>query len=1295
MSESSESSETPESSLSGSTDSGGKTEMDAYREYQSNVLALDCGRCDKKKKKNKMGTRALPPAQATAEKKVIKSLPPLVAESALGAPFDFALPETRPIDARHHAHHHKHSHKHRSKSPRRRSPSPPRGFSPWAATTKTPTGTSASTTTTPKQLPFSFDNIILPETVPIRNVAPLGAKSPLSESSAKLGKMKRKGRRASSSSSSGDGMPSAGMGALSLDSHKHHHRLPPRNEDGTFRERRRRSRSRSRTPPRNEDGTFRPRKHRSRSRSRSRTPPRNADGTFRPRKHRSRSPERARRADGTFRAAPFVLGCDYDEYDMEEDDYDGDSWELDARKKYPLETRRSDDPDAARRRRKERAHRRTREEEDAALLLLAGEKKPLTSTPAPTPTKSALTAQEVAKQLDTGPKQWAKMSVKDYEARLLQAKNAGGGGLKSNAATTTTTSNGAGKGLVTEKKGVPTQSQMKQLHAQLGKKLEAAESVARGGATPRAPVLSANQQRLEALRAKIMAGAEANRARTAKPMPTLVPSSASSATGGDSTTTTTTAKPGECVQSRLMRETMVQQMAMRLQQMDKTAHPGLKSLMVGGQFTNLAGHGKRSSSEAAANDGDDAIAAIFKHLEHSHQAYYGLLRDNGLLAEYRATADLVLIVPDPGTMEAVTNRVSEETRAIMLYHALVVPVAQPIKSVQTMSEYKTLSPGQSVQVERRDECFYINGHHMHSDIFHRTRVYHIHGMIAVEETVVATVAPADESADGGSAAGSSEEAGGSVEEMPQELPPPQSMPPELPPPMNQSESDSGSAAETSDAEKENVMPGGSGSQEESGSAEEPSTTTTTTTAPEGASESDETQPEPVTQPAAAEENIASFRVRVIASRPCALRQVAPVQEFRTPLLKTVTSKMQQSYYSAALDLAGHIDASHRPLSPLTVSMRTYDPAPLFGQYQAGRMREISRLCADPDPATFSFAPEQQTKLDVGNKRSLLEFSFALKSAPNVAGGSAAAMPQIARADLMGALTEFSFPCPTAPGKQCVVLCRLQAAGGSGGTSDGNTYMSEDESVLVRFKANKLDTICVSQQLLAHPSPATSGGNHFLELFLDEAAKSALYRRKLSADEFSAFLLTNASTREWVKKKAKQSRKKAGKVGRKVVSRAEREAKRLKSMRVRQVPISALGLADLADQEGEAGEAATLTAKVYDKNVNLLDSVSAGSLSAQRYQYQVGEDKFSGYVIESNNLIGASMGRSRAGQYLDVRTPLQTVSFNFSATTLNAKQAYWGAVGNSVYVIYFSPANKFERLLVLPKSSRLAKTVMIK
>jgi hypothetical protein len=145
------------------------------------------------------------------------------------------------------------------------------------------------------------------------------------------------------------------------------------------------------------------------------------------------------------------------------------------------------------------------------------------------------------------------------------------------------------------------------------------------------------------------------------------------------------------------------------------------------------------------------------------------------------------------------------------------------------------------------------------------------------------------------------------------------------------------------------------------------------------------------------------------------------------------------------------------------------------------------------------------------------------------------------------------------------------------------------------------------------------------------------------------------------------------------------------MRTRTVALTNIPVAKLAAQETGAPKAMeNLIIRVYGKDFTLLEDESIASVQGQKYGYTVGQDAFSGYVLEGDNDLGLNIGSTRVGQYVEVATPLRTFTFNLASTVPStATQAYYGEKDNMVYLLQFA-GNKLERILLLPKSSRFAR-----
>jgi uncharacterized surface protein with fasciclin (FAS1) repeats len=667
-----------------------------------------------------------------------------------------------------------------------------------------------------------------------------------------------------------------------------------------------------------------------------------------------------------------------------------------------------------------------------------------------------------------------------------------------------------------------------------------------------------------------------------------------------------------------VKDSVVSRLATTLRYSSQVPEPGLRAMLLSGKAgTNLA---------ACRIGKEDSTAE--RHLAHSHTAFYKLLKENGLVPLLSSEADLVLIVPYPATLDTITNRVSEETRHLLMYHLVVVPVGEAFQLVQTMQEYDTLA-GDKVQVERRQECLYINGHHLKSDIMYPTEMYHIMGFLSPSQV---------------------------VEAAPEEVPAPTQEPPTV---------------------------------------EEESTTTTTTTTPESGSSSESTsestgestgeeelQPSPSPESLPPPSNATQHHLTILPTKAATLSGVNRSTTFQNSIVSTMATKMNNSYYSAQLDMTSHVDPTFTPLESAAISVRTYNPAALYAEYSAGHMRDISRINSEGAPQRMLFTASQQKRLDIGNRMSVTEYS--LNSAKPT--GTMA----VKKADLLSGLTEISVPSLTSPGKVCVILCSIKAS-----ASDINTFMTQDESILLRFKNNLLDTISVNHaQKMPLPTEAHDGA-HFLELFTSEKQRDTLYKQKMTREQFTAMLLSASSVGKYVKRKAAQLAKKwrkvAGKYGRKVLSRADREKKRAGSMRTRTVALTNIPVAKLAAQETGAPKATeNLTIRVYGKDFTVEDAVSIAGVQGKKYSYVVGQDAFTGYLLEEDNDLGLNVGSTRVGQYVEVATPLRTFTFNLASTVPStATQAYYGEKDNMVYLLQFA-GNKLERILLLPKSSRFAR-----
>jgi hypothetical protein len=669
----------------------------------------------------------------------------------------------------------------------------------------------------------------------------------------------------------------------------------------------------------------------------------------------------------------------------------------------------------------------------------------------------------------------------------------------------------------------------------------------------------------------------------------------------------------------LAQNTQLQRLAAQLSYADGVKEPGLRAMLLGAPTINLA------RPHHQADDG--SRRDMFAHLADKHTMMYDLLRDNGLLELLRATDDLALIVPHDDSLAFLTNRVSDETEALLRYHALVVPMGQPIKEVADgMVEYATLAGDSRVQVENRGACYFVNGHKMQSDIYFPTQMFMVRGLLSPLQVVESSGPPTD-----------------------------------LPPPMDQPPADEPTTQASSTADASD------GSDSSATSADDGSTTTTT---------EDTTATTTTTTPT-------EHALLAVPSAAMTLKGSGATYQAKNQIVATIVGQMNRGSYLPKLDMKSYLDASYVPVDKAQLQLRTYNPETLFLQYQARTLPDIARLRADAAPLCVSVDRENQRRMDIGNRQSLSEYAL-----DSTSGRQAV----IKKADLLTGITELSFPSPQDPDKVCVLRCRIH-----GSESDLNTYVSDDESVLLRFKGNALDTVAVNAQAASMPTATLPhAGAQYLEMafdFDDDKKRAAFYDRRMTRDEFSQMLLLDAKLMRVLKKKARQVKKKATHVGRKLLNRGEREKKRLNAIRVKSIGLDQLPLDDIATFEasGVTPVGVPLTVTVYDKNVSVLQQDSLEQVQSNKFRYKVGSEMLTGYVLQDANALALYLGAGKRGQYMDVRTPLETVSFNFANIALStATQAYYGTRAQSIYVLQFDASGKLERMLIMPKNTRVVR-----
>ncbi len=631
---------------------------------------------------------------------------------------------------------------------------------------------------------------------------------------------------------------------------------------------------------------------------------------------------------------------------------------------------------------------------------------------------------------------------------------------------------------------------------------------------------------------------------------------------------------------------------------DKPGNESLRSVLLQGNVPNFA------APTTLDCQWEQKKMTIFRHLAKSHTQFYQLLRDNNLLEMLEKTQDLTIFIPDEDTLSDITNRVSEETKGVLLYHCIIVPVDQPIRLLTGMTEYESLHAGKVVQVEKKNDAFYANGHVLKSDVvFHKGQLFHIMGLLSPKELVFDT-------------------------------------PPEdLPPPLNPDETEAEAEPEP-DADTESTT----------------DTTTTTQEEPAGTAQ--------MMAVNAAALTLKGFNAKTSVTLNSAIGQIA--------------SNMSKYVYSTPIDAKSYLDATFVANAPIAVAFRAYNTDRLFESYQQKRMADIMRVEGVSVGNPLVVSATQQRRLDIGNNQSLTEFQVDQTQAT------------IKKADLLAGVTELSLTVPNCEGKMCVLKCLIQ-----GHEVDFNTFVSHDESLLMRFKNNVLDTVAINMDKATANMTDAHTDPHFLELFTTADQRQKLYADALSKESFNMMLLGESSIQRYLKKKARQAKRKIGKWTRYTLSKGEREAKKRMAHKVKPIGKSKLPVKALEDFESTATPMnAFVTVIVYDKSLNIVQEQSIEGVNAQKYLYAIDEEKFAGYVFPAEYGLAKGLGVGQTGQYLQVKTQFESVWFNFSAVTMSVVDAYWAVQNATLFVLVFDVSGNLVRMVNMLKRTKLIQGVAL-
>lgn len=209
----------------------------------------------------------------------------------------------------------------------------------------------------------------------------------------------------------------------------------------------------------------------------------------------------------------------------------------------------------------------------------------------------------------------------------------------------------------------------------------------------------------------------------------------------------------------------IDRMATQLKFAGQASGTAMQSMLLGQSFAPLqCNTGGANATEELRN--------VKCHLRSCHSLYFQLLDENGLIAEATdmhnsdPTVSFIFIVPSEKALKQITERHTEETRALLAYHVMKVPTGMTLQAITDRAVFPTLMAEKDLDVEYREGDHYVGGHRLIPDRNYANYIGHIRALL--DNSVAAEQAPEDAAV-----------MDDTTEEV--DVPPPDDLPPEYKP----------------------------------------------------------------------------------------------------------------------------------------------------------------------------------------------------------------------------------------------------------------------------------------------------------------------------------------------------------------------------------------------------------------------------------------------------------------------------------------------------------------------------------
>lgn len=376
----------------------------------------------------------------------------------------------------------------------------------------------------------------------------------------------------------------------------------------------------------------------------------------------------------------------------------------------------------------------------------------------------------------------------------------------------------------------------------------------------------------------------------------------------------------------------------------------------------------------------------------------------------------------------------------------------------------------------------------------------------------------------------------------------------------------------------------------------------------------------------------------VQSTSSAMSQVHRDSVFGHTALRQLTLAMNEPRYNGSIDMSAFQNTERSVhAEPVQITLQHYDTASAYARYEANQLPRTMRL-APAKRVAMTFRGAYQKHLVFGQGMDMCEYTVHM-------GTTMASRPT--RQQLERGLVSLSFSSPSNRNETTLLLTRLVPS-----EEDRNTYMTQNEAVMLRFEQDVLHTIAINHKHTMTPYEALPDEQHFLQW----SPASTTVPRGLSAADFDALLLGEGV----VKRLKRRAKKAATKGARKVKNAVQSKQKSVLALKLRPVPNpDVLTNALRGSGSGAPGQ---MSVTVYDSKMQVdLDS-SVQGLATKRYAGAINV-----YDIASNSL--ASVAQRQATHLLSMQ--LGPLKFDLNVDDVSSDTSlYYAQDGEQVYIVQF-------------------------